>query len=92
MEYSLDLTILLFAPIIGSLLLIFISRDSDKLIRYTGMIFSIIAFLVSLLVYLNFDPTDPEFQFTYRLVWIESLNISYFIGIDGISLILISDN
>jgi NADH-quinone oxidoreductase subunit M len=89
MEYSLDLTILLFAPIIGSLLLIFINRDSDKLIRYIGMIFSIIAFIVSLIVYLNFDPTDPEFQFTYRLVWIESLNISYFIGIDGISLLLI---
>ncbi len=89
MENNYLLSILLFIPIIGSILLLFINKKSENLIRYTGLLISIAAFIISLVVYFKFDNTIAEFQFIHKFIWIENLNISYLVGIDGISLLLI---
>ncbi|MGK9367956.1 NADH-quinone oxidoreductase subunit M [Melioribacter sp. Ez-97] len=89
MESSNILTYLLFTPIVGSILVLFIKRDNEKFIKWTGLFISFIAFVISLVVYAGFNSADSGFQFTYQSVWIESLNVSYFVGIDGISLILV---
>ncbi|HEX3072517.1 MAG TPA: Fe-S-binding domain-containing protein, partial [Ignavibacteriales bacterium] len=47
------------------------------------------AFLASLPLYFGFDSTQAGFQFVYKVLWIKSLNVSYNVGIDGISLLLI---
>lgn len=89
MESSNILTYLLFTPIIGSILVLFLKRDNEKFIKWTGLFISLIAFVISLVVYAGFNSTSPGFQFTHQSVWIESLNVSYFVGVDGISLILV---
>lgn len=89
MEQNLLLTYLLLTPILGSILVLFLKREQVALIRWSGIIISLIAFIISLIVYFNFDKTNPEFQFVHRVLWISSLNISYHIGADGISLLLI---
>ncbi|MGK9477601.1 NADH-quinone oxidoreductase subunit M [Melioribacter sp. OK-6-Me] len=89
MESSYILTYLLFTPIVGSIIVLFFNKENEKLIRWTGLIVSLITFLISLSIYAGFDSTNSGFQFTYQSVWIESLNVSYFVGVDGISLILV---
>ncbi len=89
MEHNLLLTYLLLTPVLGSILVLFLKREQAGLIRWSGVIISLIAFIISLILYFNFDKTNPEFQFVHRVLWISSLNISYHIGADGISLLLI---
>lgn len=89
MEQNLLLTYLLFTPIIGSVILLFLGKDQTKFIRWFGFIVSLIAFVISLCIYFGFDSSKSEFQFIHRVLWISSLNVSYHIGVDGISLLLV---
>ncbi len=83
------LTYLLLTPIISSVLVLFFKNDQVKLIRWFGFGSSLFAFVVSLIAYKQFDQTNPLFQLTHHVVWIKSLNVSYSVGVDGISMLLI---
>ena len=89
MEQNLLLTYLLLTPIIGSVLVLFFKQEQIKLIRWFGLSISLIAFVISLVVYFSFDQTNSQFQFIHQVIWIKSLNISYHVGVDGISLLLV---
>lgn len=83
------LTYLLLIPILGSVLVLFFKNEQVKLIRWFGFVVSLIAFLFSLIAYQKFDSSNSAFQLIHQIVWIKSLNVSYFVGVDGISLILV---
>jgi NADH-quinone oxidoreductase subunit M len=89
MENSLLLTYLLLIPFIGSIVLLFIKADKGNLIRYFGLGISVITFLLSLVIYFNFDSSNSSFQFVHKFKWIENLNIHYHVGIDGMALLLL---
>jgi len=89
MEQSYLLTYLLAVPVIGSLLLFFINKEKVRLIKNVGLIVSLIAFVISLIIYFNFNDQSSEFQFVHKFDWIPNLNISYHVGIDGLSMLLI---
>ncbi|MCU0406309.1 MAG: NADH-quinone oxidoreductase subunit M [Ignavibacteriaceae bacterium] len=89
MEQSYLLTYLLAVPIIGSLLLLFINKEKAQTIKYVGLIVSLIAFIISLIIYFDFNDQSSEFQFVHKVNWISGLNISYHVGIDGLSMLLI---
>ena len=89
MEQSYLLTYLLAIPLIGSLLLIFINKEKKQLIKYFGFGISLIAFIVSLLIYFDFNDQSSDFQFIHKFNWIKDLNISYHVGVDGLSILLI---
>lgn len=89
MENNLLLTYLIFIPIIGSLFLLLINKEKTNLIKYFGLAISILAFILSLIIYFKFDSNNPDFQFIHKFKWIEGINVYYFVGIDGISLLLI---
>lgn len=76
-------------PLIGGILLLFINNKNANLIRYLGLLFTTAAFVISLIIYLGFDSTTSDFQYIFRFSWIENLNISFFVGIDGMSLLLV---
>ncbi|NJD21549.1 MAG: NADH-quinone oxidoreductase subunit M, partial [Melioribacter sp.] len=86
---SFFLTYLLLTPIIGSVLVLFFKQEQKQLIRWFGLGISLIAFVISLVIYFGFDQTNSQFQFIHQVVWIKSLNISYHVGVDGISLLLV---
>ena len=80
------LTILIFLPFISALLLLTFSK---RLAGYIAFGFAVLEFLYSLWVLACFDKTTASLQMVENIPWISSLGISYFIGIDGISLWLI---
>ncbi len=77
----------IFLPVLGVLAILFLK--SDRLIKLTALGVSSVTFLVSLLIYLHFDPTTHLFQFVERLPWIPKYEIYYLLGVDGISVFLI---
>ncbi|MBK9099166.1 MAG: NADH-quinone oxidoreductase subunit M [bacterium] len=89
MEQSLLLTYLLAVPVIGSILILFINKEKAQLIKYTGLAISLVAFVISLIIYFDFDNQTDAFQFVHKFNWITDLNISYHVGIDGLSMLLI---
>lgn len=89
MENSQILTYLLFTPLIGALIILFMKESQAGLIRIFGLVVTIFAFAISLFPYFYFDSANPDFQFLHKLTWVESLDISYYVGADGISVLLI---
>ena len=89
MENNLLITYLLLIPLVGALLLLALPKEKESSIRIFGLITSLSAFILSLVLYFKFDPTNAGFQFTQKFIWVEKLNVSYFVGIDGLSLILV---
>ncbi|MEK6755091.1 MAG: NADH-quinone oxidoreductase subunit M, partial [Bacteroidota bacterium] len=86
---ELILTITIFFPLIGVLALFFVNKENGQTIKLVGLGTTVLTFVVSLYLFFEFDPSNPAFQFQQRAIWIEGLNISYFVGIDGMALLLI---
>ncbi len=80
---------MLLTPIIGSVIVLFLKKENKAIIRWYALFVSLIAFVISLIVYAGFDSANAQFQFIHSFVWIKSLNVSYNVGVDGISLILV---
>ena len=87
------LSIILFTPMVGVLLLLFVPKESKNAIRWIANLFALLGFLVSLpLVPWFWAVKDqPGFLFKEGSLnnWIPSIGASYLIGIDGISFLLI---
>ena len=83
------LTYLLFTPLIGAFIVLLLPKNAEKLIRHVALYVSVAAFVISLFVLAAFDSNNGGFQLFHKFTWISQLHISYFVGIDGISLLLI---
>jgi NADH-quinone oxidoreductase subunit M len=82
------LSIVLFAPLAALLILLFIPSSNGRAIRLWANIASFIGFAASLPLVFNFDKTK-DYQFVERADWIPSIGSSYYIGIDGLGLLLV---
>ncbi len=82
------LSIVLFAPILGLVVLLFIPGRNTHAVKLWANAISLAGFLVSLPLVLQYDSTK-DFQFVEKANWIPSIGASYHIGIDGLSLLLV---
>ncbi len=89
MENGLLLTYLILIPFIGSFLILFFKKGQEHLIRYTALVISTLAFIISVIIYFRFDYANAGFQFIDKFQWIKGLNIHYHVGVDGMSLLLV---
>jgi len=83
------LTILTFFPMLGVLILLLVDRERQGSIRSIAFVTSLLNAAFSLYVYFNFAADSAAMQFSVNTSWIDSLGISYHLGIDGISLFLV---
>lgn len=83
------LSSILLLPLLGAAIVLLLPKDNVRLLKLCGILFSLGTFVLSVWLYQNFDTGDEEFQFVEKIAWIEQLNISYFLGVDGISLLLV---
>ncbi|MEE9604381.1 MAG: NADH-quinone oxidoreductase subunit M [Candidatus Scalindua sp.] len=82
------LTIVTFLPLLGAIWLLFIDRGKEEKINRIALITAIGSFIISLPLFFNFQLNTHEFQFVEKVPWIKEFGISYYVGIDGISLFL----
>ena len=85
------LTSILLLPVAGALLLLFLRDDESRapLIRKAALVVSVLVFAETLLLWARFDPASADFQFVERYDWIPAFGITYAVGVDGISLLLV---
>ena len=77
---------IIWFPVIGIALILFIPREKETLIKLTAAGATGIQLLLAMLLWSNFDSGSGTFQFTERAEWIPSVNIFYSLGVDGLSL------
>ena len=85
------LSIIIFLPLLGVLLLSIInsnSKSGERNLKHTALWVVCLNFIISIVMLANFDQSDPNFQFTENYFWINS-GISYHLGVDGISILLV---
>ena len=85
------LSVLLFLPVAGALVLILIPRQEKNAVKIVTFAVTMLTFLVSLLLLPGFDSASADMQFVDKIPWINAGNfiINYHVGIDGISLWLV---
>jgi NADH-quinone oxidoreductase subunit M len=83
------LTILIFLPLSGAVVVALLARRRGDAIRWTGLVASLAALAVAAVVFLRFASGTAAMQFEERAVWIPAAGISYHVGVDGISLPLV---
>ena len=83
------LTLITFIPLAGGMLILFIPREKHSAIKWTALVFSLPSLVLSILLWIWYDPSKPGMQFVQNVRWIEALNVHYYLGVDGISVPLI---
>jgi NADH-quinone oxidoreductase subunit M len=76
-------------PLIAALVIAFLPKTNQELIKKVAFVATALIALASLLLATGFDRAQTGFQFTQSTSWISAFNINYAVGIDGISLVLI---
>lgn len=79
----------LFLPLAGSIALLFTKSDNKAMIKNIAMGSSLLTFIVTLLLYAQFDSSNPGLQFVVDTVWVTSLDAGFRIGIDGMSMLML---
>jgi len=87
------LSIILFTPLVGAIVLLFVPKQNEDAVRWIANVFALAGFLVSLPLVPWFweKRFEPGFKFIEGAAnnWIPSIGAGYVLGIDGISFLLI---
>ena len=83
------LSLLLFLPLFGALLVLLTPKQNENAIRIIANAVMMIGFAVSIPLWFQYNPQNPDFQFVERMPWIPSVGAEYFLGVDGFSVLLI---
>jgi len=83
------LSLVIFLPLIGAIVIAFIPGDRLRAIRWAAFITAVLAWGASLAVVAGFDINANGFQFHEQLDWVPAFGIQYKVGVDGISLALV---
>nr|AMC32969.1 NADH dehydrogenase subunit 4 [Oxalis dillenii] len=84
-----DLSGPILCPVLGSITPLFIPNSRIRSIRLIGLCASLITFLYSPVLRIQFDPSTAKSQFVESLRWLPYENINFYLGIDGISLFFV---
>ena len=83
------LSLVTLLPAAGALVLALLPSRPAHLHRWFALALSLVVFLLSCVLWFRFDPNLPSFQLEEQIPWIEQYGISYHLGVDGISLLLV---
>ena len=78
-----------FVPLIGALVIAAIPKENLRAIRWTALATALIAFVLSLVLLVGFDPGAAGFSLVEQVDWIPIFGIQYKVGVDGLSAVLV---
>ncbi|NOG71160.1 NADH-quinone oxidoreductase subunit M [Roseicella sp. DB1501] len=86
------LSLITFLPLVGAGIIMSV-RGEDAVIarnaRWIALWTSLIVLLLSLILWVRFDPSTAAFQFEERLAWLPEFGVGYHMGVDGISVLFV---
>ncbi len=85
------LNLVIFFPLVGVLITLFLPGEKKNALRWTALITSLATFGLSIWMLTLFDKSNPDLQLTLDLPWIQvaGWNIHYNVGVDGLSILLV---
>jgi NADH-quinone oxidoreductase subunit M len=91
------LSVVSFLPLVAALALVVLDQGAKRagsdlapsVWKYGALGASLVTFLVSLKLWTGYDPTRAEYQFVEHTPWLAEWGVNYYVGVDGISLLLI---
>ncbi len=83
------LSFLLAIPVAGALVVMFLPRGADRLVRIVTLAVTILDLLLGVLLFFYWPAGSGDFQYVEYVGWITEFNVAYHLGIDGIALLLI---
>jgi NADH-quinone oxidoreductase subunit M len=84
-----NLSVITWAPFVGALLIMFCARHRPLLVRWLATITTGISLVLSIRIYWSYDREAAGFQFYEKLDLVPPLGISYEVGVDGMSLLMV---
>ena len=81
------LSIVMFMPLVGAVIIAFLNRDAKGNARWVALWTTAITFVISLLIWTRFDPTNAGFQFVEQRGWLDVMQFK--LGVDGISMLFV---
>lgn len=85
------LSLVTFLPLVGVLIVLFINDETESAqrnIRMVALLTTVFTFLISLMIWANFDGSNPGFQMVEEAEWLGG-GLTYRLGIDGISMLFV---
>src|SRR2546427_168332 len=83
------LNLITYLPLFGALALLLLDKEKKTLIIQAATGIALVDFLLSVPLFFLYDARSGGFQFEERASWIPSIGVQYYVGIDGISLLLL---
>ena len=83
------LSALILVPAVAAVVVMLIPERRRELVRPLGVILSLLPLPLAVLLFMRFERGEAGFQFVERVVWIEQLGVTWHLGVDGISLLLV---
>ena len=83
------LNLVLFLPVVGIVLLLFVPAQSEGAIRWTTFWVMVVQLVLATVLYVHYDATVPGLQFETRIPWIPAWGVYYQIGLDGYNILLV---
>ena len=80
---------LLLLPLVGAVVVTFLRHD-DRLAKTTALAFSLVEFVLAILVWIGYKPGGPRLQLTSSVDWVAAFGVHLSFGIDGIALVMIA--
>ncbi|MCS7208807.1 MAG: NADH-quinone oxidoreductase subunit M, partial [Fimbriimonadales bacterium] len=86
---SLALSGTLWMPLVGAFLLMLVPKGQELVARAVALVITLITLGMASVLFLGFDGNFTGYQFVERFDWLPEYGVSYFLGIDGVSLWLV---
>jgi NADH-quinone oxidoreductase subunit M len=83
------LTWMTFLPLVGMAVILCLPSRAHALIKQTALLFTLPPLAMGIWLFEHFDRATAAFQYVQHAPWIESYNITYFVGVDGISVSMV---
>jgi len=81
------LSIVMFLPLVGAVIIGFLNPEAKDNARWVALWTTIVTFVVSLFIWINFDTTAGGFQFVEQRSWLDVMKFK--LGVDGISVLFV---
>ncbi|HEY0425287.1 MAG TPA: NADH-quinone oxidoreductase subunit M, partial [Rhodopila sp.] len=86
------LSLITWLPLVGCLAMMMVRGDEETVAsnaRWTALWTSLLVLILSLVLWVRFDPSDGGFQFNERIAWMPEFKVAYSMGVDGISVLFV---
>ena len=83
------LSVLVFFPLFGAILIAMLPASAERAIRRWAAAVALVEMLFSLPLWWRYQPNVPGFQFVENIPWIPALGANYHLGVDGVSVLLV---